>query len=393
MNSLLIFLMFILISFYSSNFIILKLIGLLTILTIIWLLGKKILLQFIKYGIPHKKIFVILIFLIVITIISDLRSLLSGGKEVNLHIIPLVGAVVVIVYFLLNKRQNTIKKIENFNYFILVYLIIASLFFLVTDSAFYSFYFENPNAFGIFLFFLVYFQVYTMVFNFTKSFFNISVYFINFYLIFFFLLKSGARSIMLSLIVMTIVFVFWKLININRVVYHFSFLLFLSFIFTIILFILNIEYVTEYEILVFEVTGKRLSSGREEIWRSLLPYIEDNLLFGLGSNANPSSLLGVELSSHNLYIQLILESGLVYMSLFLILLIYIWNGFFIGSKVNAINARNKVLSATFLCGILVHQIFEVTLLQNNIGVSIIQWAFIMNGYNNINFFSKKGDMQ
>ena len=95
---------------------------------------------------------------------------------------------------------------------------------------------------------------------------------------------------------------------------------------------------------------------------------------GYGTGTTLSSLNGITLSAHNLYIQIMIQNGLIGIFLFLSIIIAIWNILYYGKE-----DRIVKLCSSFLLGTLAINMFEVTFLQNNLSVMIMQWFFISVG--------------
>lgn len=188
------------------------------------------------------------------------------------------------------------------------------------------------------------------------------------------LLASDTRSVLLSMFVGLLVYMSWRVISRNLISGTLFFGVFIAFIFSIIFLYPNLpkwKYYSSVELWMRENTGKSLMSGRAEIWSSLNDYIAVKPFFGYGPSTVASDLIGRQASSHNLYMNIALQMGLVGLLLFIILL-YLIFVIMIGKN----QSRISRLSAAFYIAILTHQIFEITLIQNQLSIGIFQWAII-----------------
>jgi O-antigen ligase len=122
---------------------------------------------------------------------------------------------------------------------------------------------------------------------------------------------------------------------------------------------------------MYKYTGKNLLSGRDYIWNILLDLISNKLWLGYGAGALPSHFFDTDLSSHNLYLQISLQVGILGLILLLIFLYFIWMKLRL-----SLNDKKTALVASYFVGIIIYQLFEITLTQNNFGLAIIQWLII-----------------
>jgi O-antigen ligase len=120
-----------------------------------------------------------------------------------------------------------------------------------------------------------------------------------------------------------------------------------------------------------EITDKNLFSGRQIIWSYLLDAIYMKPWFGYGLNTLPVSFFDTNYSSHNLYLQITLQTGILGLGLFLTSIFFIWKRLW-----NYRYQRVARLSAGFFLAILLHQSFEVSLTQNNLGVGMLMWIIM-----------------
>lgn len=123
-------------------------------------------------------------------------------------------------------------------------------------------------------------------------------------------------------------------------------------------------------------SDKRFESGREIVWNIVLDAGGESPLIGWGFSANPgnfSNILEADgLSSHNLYLQIFLQSGLIGIFVWFVLFIYI---FFEIWKMK--NNYYGMGAFSFFASMLLFQCFEVSLIQNNFNVASNFWILLM----------------
>ena len=187
----------------------------------------------------------------------------------------------------------------------------------------------------------------------------------------------GARSTWLALAGAAITYLAWPIIKRSKFRYRAWMFLVLCLIALFINFYLQLStmpIVRELDRIILEYTGRRLYSGRQYLWPPIIEAIREKPLFGYGASATPSLFLPTGLSSHNLYLQIAIQVGTLGLLFFVILICVLWNCFWKGRD-------NKIvrLSAAFMVAILIHQLFEVSLTQNNLSIGILQWMIIGQG--------------
>ena len=122
-----------------------------------------------------------------------------------------------------------------------------------------------------------------------------------------------------------------------------------------------------------QYTGQRFFTGREKIWETILDVNSYYVWFGQGVGFD-TSILNTNLSTHNLYMYLFLEGGIVLVVLFLFFFYNIWRMYY-----NDINKEVVRWSAAFLLGGLLFLDFELFLIINNIPISLLFWFIITYG--------------
>ena len=128
------------------------------------------------------------------------------------------------------------------------------------------------------------------------------------------------------------------------------------------------EYMVELNKTVFNLTGKNLFSGRQVLWKSIFEnYDYDKILFGYGLNFDISNLTGKNISSHNQFIQVLVQQGVFGLVL--------WVAFLFAIFVNSFKKGNKK-ACTFVLMIIIYNLFEVFLLQNHFALGLIVWLIL-----------------
>lgn len=257
---------------------------------------------------------------------------------------------------------------------------IAALFiifnFMIFVAAGFPFPFKsftgNNNVFSALMFFFAFFPLLYLLLikNKASKLFLFVIICINLIL----MIIGQARSIWLALFISIFIFLFWNRISQTKVKFYSLFWVVIIIIITSTFLyplaanhpdaLLWNQYVRQY-------TGANLFSGREDFWLLLIEAIMQKPLLGHGAGANPGNFLPIRLSSHNLYIQIALQAGLIGLGLIWLLLFNIWKLFYYGK--NNLYVR---LAGSFFISMLIYQVFEVSLTQNNLGVGLIIW-FIM----------------
>ena len=90
-------------------------------------------------------------------------------------------------------------------------------------------------------------------------------------------------------------------------------------------------------------------------------------------------IAGINMSVHNTYLYILLQGGIVGLTLFFIFILSLWQKYY-----RFLNNHVTRLSASYLVGILVYLNFEVSLVGNTVGPGIFMWLVIGVGliYNN-----------
>lgn len=188
------------------------------------------------------------------------------------------------------------------------------------------------------------------------------------------MLATDTRSVLLALAFFIFTYCIWKVITRTKLAFITFYLIVSTFMLSIIFLypkLPTFKYFYELENFMIQNTGKSLMSGRQYIWEILVIKSFDFPLLGHGTGIQNSQISSLEQSSHNLYLQLIIQNGYLGLLAFMILMLAIWLVFWKGRK----NKTVRIVSAAFIAT-LVYQSFEITFTQNALSIGIIQWAII-----------------
>lgn len=371
----LMFFMFILLvfnTFVRTRFDILQNIGEistnLTLILMFWFLIKGYINR-LKYDVSLKGIYITLTLLMLIYTLGFFRSDYVDTfyfLKVIFLFLFILGAVRI--------KWNT-TQIKLIGYVLGVTTLVLFVHWILSGyptSAFKSI-FRNQNYLAVLLFSMLYFTIITI----KKSgklerLFFLGISLINLILI----VTTSSRSVLIGIVIVILAWVILK---------HFRDKF--SYLIYIIMFG-NLFFVAAYvgikntgigsflDHISLSIFGKSLFSGRSEIWAEVIHAVFNKPLFGYGVGVNASDVSSLNFTSHNLYLQLFLEVGLIGFLIFFLFIFIIW-------KILNYRLDNFVSkwSACFMLGILVYESFELTLFQNNYSISMLQWLIITIGIN------------
>jgi O-antigen ligase len=185
---------------------------------------------------------------------------------------------------------------------------------------------------------------------------------------------SASRAIMLALAGLAIVYYSWRWLTARRWRFYTAFWVLVGVIIVITITIPILQMLPFYEqatALSEELFHKNLQSGRNVIWTLVFQGILDAPLFGHGPYYLPRNLFAIDLSAHNLYLQVALQVGLLGVSALLAMLYAVWRVFWQGRHDNRVR-----LAAGFTAAILIHQTFDVSLTQHNLSLGLLMWMIM-----------------
>lgn len=329
-------------------------------------------LNFIFTIIKAKKFNAAYLFVLLLSFLYLAIAIFSGkdGSFIKELINPLqyLACIVVLCSFSISKM--TLSLINKFFWISSLFIIFHFIVLLIqgNPSQFKSIY-PSSNLVGPYMFIAMYFILLKLLVSKKKIFATA-----NLFLGMMVLLASDTRSVLLSMFIGLLVFVFWKFISKNFMSGTVFFVSFISFIFLVIFLYPSLpkwRYYSIVETWMRNHTGKSLMSGRAEIWSLLNNHLSLKPFFGYGPSTVASDLIGMQASSHNLYMNIALQVGIIGLIIFMLLLYFIFM-MMIKMKKSLISR----ISSAFFIAILTHQIFEITLIQNQLSIGLFQWAII-----------------
>lgn len=183
---------------------------------------------------------------------------------------------------------------------------------------------------------------------------------------------TGSRTSLGAVFLGIIVYFSWVIISKSKMLFWSIFLCNIILAFFVIILFSNQAYdLDQINEISQNSTGKNFLSGRNIVWPILLELIFQQPVFGWGGGVIIGDVIGMDLSAHNFYLQLLVQVGFLGLVLFIALIFYVWKLIW--------KFRNQKLAAS-ACGsfliVLMSQNFEVTILQNNLVLSYPMWGFL-----------------
>lgn len=273
-----------------------------------------------------------------------------------------------------NLNYDNINKIDKFfSASIIMFFLMSFVFYFRDKNTIQSSIFANSNTLGIIA--MALFGISLILYEMTrdKKF--------RFYSYIFVLqtILSKSRSSIGGIFIFAIVYFIYGKISKSKKRWNLFFILLIFSFMVLPIVYINLEnysFYPELYLLIYKYTGKTLLSGRQIIWSQLLSLVNNRPFLGYGTGALISSYTGLNLSAHNLFLQILFQNGIIGLFTFFGFLLIIWN--FLYSKIN--NKLSRIVSSLF-CGILFINLFEVTLIQNNMAAAILQWFIVTIGLN------------
>lgn len=340
----------------------------------------------VKYETPFVSILVmVLMIFLFYSIIKRKGILISQFKVYSPYLLFLLVYAANILYKFDTSAFNNLVFYITYGMFLFVILNInwdkfhMRLFsFVAYTGLFIMFYFIffqvdntiNTNVIGIISFVLLFFPLVYILEN-KKRFKKLNLLFL-FLFCGYIIYNSGSRSVFLGISFMLITYIIWNFIAANKILFKLYFGAIISFIISYTLVYPNLHrLITDFyklQSFVIKHTGKAIYSGRNRIWEILLDKIYEKPFLGHGAGTLASEFIGTDQSSHNLYLEITLQVGVIGLILFFLFLYNLW-------KVFWDNRYNKTvkLSASFFIAVLVHQINEVLLIKSSVSINFMLW--------------------
>ncbi len=185
---------------------------------------------------------------------------------------------------------------------------------------------------------------------------------------------SESRAILLALLAAAAVYYGWRWLTAHRWRFLAAFWVSIAVaaLITVVLPVIGLlpffEQATELSQGLF---SKSISSGRSWIWALMFQGILDKPVFGHGPYYLPRNLFEIELSAHNLYLQVALQVGFTGLAALLGTLFAIWRVFWHGRRDHRVR-----LAAAFTTALLIQQTFDVSLTQHNLSLGLLMWMIM-----------------
>ena len=193
----------------------------------------------------------------------------------------------------------------------------------------------------------------------------------------FLLYATNSRASWLASLVVLTTFFLWSVITKTAIrfkLFFFGIVCLLVVVTLVYPYMARVEELDRFRELVQLYTGSALFTGRDRLWPVLLDIISMHPFIGHGSGALPRDFMPTTLSAHNIYLQIALQVGLLGLFLFIFFFYRLWTLFW--------EARHDPvvrLSAAYLVGIMIHQLFDISLTQNNMSLGMLQWLILAIG--------------
>lgn len=315
---------------------------------------------------------IIILFLTVIYIIVSMVSSQNGlGNRGITNTFEFVACIGVYLYFSNSEWNN--KVILLIYRISIVFVLFHFLVWIAKGfGREFSSIYPNSNILGPFMFIAIYF-ILLRIFTTKKR--LIPYIFLLIALVI--LLASDTRSVLLSMFIGAIIYFIWNTIVKNKGLSIFLFILIIVSFGSIVFVYPKLPNWSQYgklEAWMLEHTGKSIMSGRADIWGRLNNLIDLRPIFGFGPNTVATDVIGRDASSHNLYINMALQIGYLGLLIFILILFTIFM-----SYISKGSNRLVRLSVAAFIAILAHQLFEITLVQNQLSIGLLQWLVIATG--------------
>lgn len=323
-----------------------------------------VLINYKVFLIVDKKLFFSLLPIFIISLIYFINVFVTVNPLVSLQRSILIFFIAFAICFFYKIGLIDYKGIlKNKLYYLLlmVLILILSSYFVNPGFSSYQSFFLNPNAFGMYATLLFLSLIYLSGKN-VKP--------LIFFLGLFFIFISSSRSSLLAYLSSLFFIIFGSYFYSHRRLYVSIITFFIILAVAIVYFMAYLD-LTNYNELFRMYSGKNLLSGRNEVWPFVLNLTQQHPYFGWGGGVSLDDVSSFKFSSHNFYLHTALQIG--YFSVLLIFIFYILFWLFIWKGKG--NKDIYYANGLFIYLILI-QNFEVTLLQNNLAMSVPVFCLI-----------------
>ncbi|HHY80547.1 MAG TPA: O-antigen ligase family protein [Thermoanaerobacter sp.] len=195
---------------------------------------------------------------------------------------------------------------------------------------------------------------------------------IIFFSFIFFMIEE--RTSLLTLLIIYLSYLVFKKIGSNKILYNVLFVLTFILMLSITNFYIQLQH-TELGYFLNDIfrkyTGENFFSGRQIIWEVAHNYIKNKPIWGYGLDNELMHISGIDLSTHNTYIYILLQGGSIGLLTFFMFVHAIYERYF-----NNLNDDTIAFAAAYLIGMMVFINFEVTLIGNTVVLGIFLWFIL-----------------
>lgn len=284
-----------------------------------------------------------------------------------IRIIQFIGCIS--AFFVAATTKWRVKTIDLVARVVSVVILLMFIYWIVSGSNMsdFSLYYANPDTYCSLMFVFLAFLFFSTQ---RKSVISIAICFLL-------IVFTGARASLLAAVIFILML---YLFQSKKIVKRANLLLLIEavalFAFVIVYpMLMTLDIGSTLDEYSHQYFGKNFFSGRQILWVELIEKIVQSPIIGYGLSADPE-IVGFTKSSHNLYIQTALQSGIVGLSLLVVVLVSIYR-----RLVKIEENPYSILSACFIIAVLVHESLEICLTQNAIAFGFMIWFMMGLGCN------------
>jgi len=292
---------------------------------------------------------------------------LDPSLSALLRIVQFVSCAIVFVFAVFARKSAFAVRVLQVSVAAMLTLVFAAWIFEGMPFSNYMCFWDNANVFS----FVVFCWATVLLVNFNRA--SIPFLAISVLLIF----VSSARTTALAFVVLVLMWLYLRGKVLGVRMKRRIRVLFIAVCVLIALFMIFYiaTYNTSLGVYLDELSRQYLHkgfySGRQRLWGGIFQAINESPFFGQGLSALPADFLDTGLSSHNLYLQGLLQSG--YVGLFL-LIVLLW--LIMERLMSQPMDNNVALSIAMIVAVVIQETFEVCLLQNHLMVGLMMWMII-----------------
>ena len=339
------------------------------------LISIAFLIYSLKYGINRLQISILIIGFLLLTV--QIAGLFIHSDKYSFSTIIMTVLIFIYISFTvgIDYSKLNLKAYKALYYILLFGLLIDSYF---NKSEFMAKYFIGGNTLGGSLVFLTLINI---IINFYDSLINKTTLprlgNLSIFMIIPLLMFTRARTAIMIAVLFILFYIFISMIKLKGTnAINFFWIIIITSIIGSFFYsqFTTYSFYGELNAISLQLFGKHIDSSRPWLWRESLNALEGNWLLGLGTGIVATDVINFEGSFHNQFLQLLMQNGIVGLSLLYILLFVLW-------RQMAENLNNKLvrICAAALLAVIVYNCFETTLLQNKLALGIIQWQLITIG--------------